>query len=88
LKPVRGANESTQYNAVVGHESLLESRVEPIGVNPVNGCLWSTLDRLGQLRGQLEGELQPVLRKQDSDQFDLERATATVRTVAQQLGPG
>jgi predicted nucleotidyltransferase component of viral defense system len=32
LAPLCGANESTQYNAVVGYESLLESRVEPIGV--------------------------------------------------------
>jgi hypothetical protein len=32
VAPLRGANESTQYNAVVGYESLLESRVEPIGV--------------------------------------------------------
>lgn len=176
LAPLRGANESTQYNAVVGYRSLLESRVEPIGVevglreptlvapqqapsntmvlNPVNGrplvdasfvsCLsfqeamaeklraaltrrdvairdffdvdhavrHGTLDvqdrallellgrklqvagagavdvsadRLGQLRGQLEGELQPVLRKQDFDQFDLERAIRTVRAVALQL---
>jgi hypothetical protein len=177
LTPLRGANESTQYNAVVGYRSLLESRVEPIGVevglreptlvapqqapsntmvlNPVNGrplvdasfvsCLsyqeamaeklraaltrrdvairdffdvdhavrHGTLDvqdrallellrrklqvagagaadvsadRFSQLRGQLEGELQPVLRKQDFDQFDLERAIRTVRAVARQLG--
>jgi len=179
LAPLRGANESTQYNAVVGYRSLLESRVEPIGVevglrepalvapqrapantmvlNPVNGhplidaLLVSCLshreamaeklraaltrrdvairdffdvdhavlhgrldvqdrallellrrklqvagagsadvsdDRLGQLSGQLEGELQPVLRKQDFEQFDLDRAIRTVRAVAQQLASG
>jgi predicted nucleotidyltransferase component of viral defense system len=177
VAPLRGANESTQYNAVVGYESLLESRVEPIGVevglrepvlvapqlasaktmllNPVNGrplvnvflvsCLSHqeamaeklraaltrrdvairdffdvdhavrdgtldvqdrallellrrklqvagggaldvSADRFSKLRGQLEGELQPVLRKQDFDQFDLERAIRTVRAVARQLG--
>jgi predicted nucleotidyltransferase component of viral defense system len=176
LAPLRGANESTQYNAIVGYRSMLESRVEPIGIevglrepvlvaprqaslntmvlNPVDGrplidafpvpCLShpeamaeklraaltrrdvairdffdvdhavvsGTLDvqdrtlldllrrklrvggtgavdvsedRLGQLRGQLEGELQPVLRKQDFDQFDLDRAIRTVRALAQQL---
>jgi predicted nucleotidyltransferase component of viral defense system len=176
LAPFRGANESTQYNAVVGYESLLESRVEPLGIevglrepalvapqqtslksmvlNPVDGrplinaflvsCLSHqeamaeklraaltrrdvairdffdvdhavlngaldvqdgallellrrklqvggtgvvdvSADRLGQLHGQLEGELQPVLRKQDFNQFDLERAIRTVRAVARQL---
>ncbi len=29
---LRGANESTQYNAVVGYESLLDQHVEPIGI--------------------------------------------------------
>lgn len=177
LAPLRGANESTQYNAVVGYRSLLESRVEPISVevglreptlvapqqapsntmvlNPVNGrplvdasfvsCLSYqeamaeklraaltrrdvairdffdvdhavlngrldvrdrsllellrrkkevagagavdvSAERLEQLSGQLEGELQPVLRKQDFDQFDLDRAIRTVRAVALQLG--
>jgi predicted nucleotidyltransferase component of viral defense system len=176
LAPLRGANESTQYNAVVGYRSLLESRVEPIGVegglreltlvapqqapsntmvlNPVNGrplidafvvsCLSHleamaeklrasltrrevairdffdvdhavlngrldvrdrsllellrrrlevagvgavdiSAERLGQLSGQLEGELQPVLRQQDFDQFDLDRAIQTVRAVALRL---
>ena len=32
VEPLRGANESTQYNAVVGYESLLDSHVEPIGI--------------------------------------------------------
>ena len=32
VEPFRGANESTQYNAVVGYESLLDSHVEPIGI--------------------------------------------------------
>jgi hypothetical protein len=152
VAPLRGANESTQYNAVFGYESLLESRVDPIGVevglrepvlaapqqassktmllNPVNalplvdaflvsclslqeamvrngtldlqdrtlldllrrklqvagaGAVDVSADRFGQLRGQLEGELQPVLRKQDFDEFDLERAIRTVRAVAREL---
>ena len=29
---LRGANESTQYNAIVGYESLLDSGVEPISI--------------------------------------------------------
>lgn len=32
VQPLRGANQSTQYNAVVGYESLLDSHVEPIGI--------------------------------------------------------
>lgn len=32
VEPLHGANESTQYNAVVGYESLLDSHVEPIGI--------------------------------------------------------
>jgi len=177
IEPLLGANESTQYNAVVGYESLLDSHVEPIGIevglreptlttphqgssktmllNPVNGrplvdafpvsCLSyqeamaeklraaltrrdvairdffdvdyavrnGALDisdrsllellrrklqvpgtprldispgRAGELRGQLEVELRPVLRVQDFAQFDLERGLETVRAVARQLG--
>jgi predicted nucleotidyltransferase component of viral defense system len=32
VEPLRGANESTQYSAAVGYESLLDSHVEPIGI--------------------------------------------------------
>jgi predicted nucleotidyltransferase component of viral defense system len=32
VEPLRGANESTQYNAVVGYESLFDSHVEPIAI--------------------------------------------------------
>jgi predicted nucleotidyltransferase component of viral defense system len=32
VEPLQGANESTQYNAVVGYESLLDSHVEPIDI--------------------------------------------------------
>jgi predicted nucleotidyltransferase component of viral defense system len=32
IEPLHGANESTQYNAAVGYESLLDSHVEPIGI--------------------------------------------------------
>ena len=35
-------------------------------------------DRVGQLRGQLEAELRPVLRERDFAQFDLGRAVATI----------
>lgn len=32
VEPLRGANKSTQYNAVVGYESLLDSHIEPMSV--------------------------------------------------------
>ena len=32
VEPLRGANSSTQYNATVGYESLLDSHVEPISI--------------------------------------------------------
>ena len=32
VQPLRGANESTQYNAIVGYASLLDSHVEPISI--------------------------------------------------------
>jgi predicted nucleotidyltransferase component of viral defense system len=32
VEPLRGANQSTQYSAVVGYESLLDSHSEPIGI--------------------------------------------------------
>lgn len=32
LEPLEGANNSTQYNAVVGYESLVDSRVEPVSI--------------------------------------------------------
>ena len=177
IEPLRGANASTQYNAVVGYASLLDSHLEPIGIevglrepilttphqgssktmllNPINErplvgafpvsslsyqeamaeklraaltrrdvairdffdvdyavrygpldtndrALLDVLrrklqvpgtapvdvppDRVGQLRGQLEVELQPVLREQDFAQFDLERAVGIVHAVARRLG--
>jgi len=177
VEPLRGANESTQYNAVVGYESLLDAHEEPLSIevglrepilttghrgasktmllNPISGqplvdafpvlCLSyqeamaeklraaltrrdvairdffdvdyavrnGALDtgdrallellrrklqvpgtaavdvlpgRMGQLRGQLESELRPVLRERDFTQFDLDRAVAIVDTVARQLG--
>jgi hypothetical protein len=177
VQPLGGANESTQYNALVAYESLLDSHVEPIGIevglreptltaprqglsktmllNPINGqplvdaltvtCLSYqetmaeklraaltrrevairdffdvdyavrnqaldtrdralldllrrklqvpgtaavdvSLDRVGQLRSQLEADLRPVLREQDFAQFDLERAVGIIDSVARQLG--
>jgi len=176
VDPLRGANNSTQYNAVVGYESLTDGHIEPVSIevgvrepnmteavqgasktallNPINGmplvaehavvCLsyqeaiaeklraamcrrevairdffdvdhavrsagfnalepaflellrrkiaiprTGTVDvsapRLGQLQRQLEAQLRPVLREREFAQFDLERAVATVRAVAQAL---
>lgn len=31
-EPLRGTNNSTQYNAVVGYESLIDSHLEPVGI--------------------------------------------------------
>ena len=176
VDPLRGANNSTQYNAVVGYESLTDGHIESVSIevgvrepnmteavqgasktallNPINGrplvgehavvCLsyqeaiaeklraamcrrevairdffdvdhvvrsagfnarepaflellrrkiaipgTGTADvsapRLGQLQRQLEAQLRPVLREREFAQFDLERAIATVRAVAQAL---
>lgn len=32
VDPLRGANNSTQYNAVVGYESLIDGHIEPVGI--------------------------------------------------------
>lgn len=176
IEPLRGANQSTQYDAVVGYESLLDSHLEPIGIQvglreptlttprrepsktllisplrgtplvepfpvPVlsyreamaeklraaltrrdvairdyfdvdhavrNGGLVvsdrALLDllrrklqvpgtapvdvspgRLGQLPGQVETELRPVLRAREFAQFDLALSLETVRAIARQL---
>ncbi len=41
--------------------------------------------KLGALRRQLAGQLQPVLRAADFDQFDLQRAFSTVQTLTKHL---
>jgi len=61
---------------------LLRRKLQVPGTAPMD----VSPDRLGQLRGQLEVGLRPVLREQDFAQFDLERAVEIVRTVARQLG--
>ena len=45
-----------------------------------------SLERVGQLRKQLDGELRPVLREQDFAPFDLDRAIALVVGLARRLG--
>jgi len=176
LEPFRGANNSTQYNATVRYESLLDGHVEPVSIeigvreptlldlhegaaktallDPVNGralvetyavpCLsyreamaekvraalcrrevairdffdvdhavrggaFDPLEpeflnllrrkleiprtgpvdtspgRMEQLRRQVDAQLRPVLREQEFAQFDLQRATETVRRVAQEV---
>ena len=174
VEPILGVNNSTQYNAVVGYQSLIDGHLEPVSIevgvrepnmmdahqgvsktmllDPIGGqalveayavrCLpyreamaeklraalcrrevairdffdidhgvrggrlntgeaalldllrrklavpgTAPLDvsaeRMGQLRRQLNAELRPVLREQEFVQFDLERAIATARAVAQ-----
>lgn len=176
LAPLSGANNSTQYNATLGYESLIDGHVEPISIevgvreptmldghrgaartlllNPVNeqplvahypvaclsyqelmaekvraalcrrevairdffdvdhavqlgilnplapdfvkllrrklevprtGAVDISVDRVEQLRRQLEAQLRPVLREHDFDRFDLERAIQTLKRVAQEL---
>jgi len=176
VDPLRGANNSTQYNAVAGYQSLIDGHIEQVSIevgvreptmmesqegasktallNPINGqplvevipvpCLsyseamaeklraalcrrevairdffdvdhaarnagvdvhdaafldllrrkltipgTAPLDvsaeRMEQLQRQLEAQLRPVLRDQEFEQFDLERAIGTVRAVAQAL---
>ena len=176
LEPFRGANNSTQYNATVRYESLLDGHVEPVSIeigvreptlldlhqgaaktallDPVNGralvetyavpCLsyreamaekvraalcrrevairdffdvdhavrggaFDPLEpeflnllrrkleiprtgpvdtspgRMEQLRRQVDAQLRPVLREQEFAQFDLQRATETVRRVAREV---
>ena len=177
IEPLRGFNNSTQYNAVFGYRSLLDSNLELISVevglrephieepqrgmattallNPMNRlalvdgfpvrCLSypeamseklraalsrrevairdffdidhavqsrrcdpedSTLidllrrklaipgtgpvdvspERMGPLPQQLETQLRPVLRKRELAAFDLDRAIATIRGIAQRVG--
>jgi len=176
-EPLSGANNSTQYNAVIGYTSLIDGHTEPVSIevgvrepnlldpyegvsktallNPINGqalvevyavpCLSYSeamaeklraalcrsevairdffdvdhaarnaglnalepafmdllrrkiaiprtgpvdvsADRMEQLRRQLEAQLRPVLRDKEFNRFDLDRAIATVRAVAQALG--
>jgi len=61
---------------------LLRRKLQVPGTAPLD----VSPDRIGQLRGQLEAELRPVLREQDFAQFDLERAVGIVDSVARQLG--
>ncbi len=61
---------------------LLRRKLRVPGTAPVD----VSRDRVGQLRRQLEADLRPVLRERDFAQFDLERATGIVDSVARQLG--
>ncbi len=176
LDPLRGANNSTQYNARVGYESLLDGHLEPVSIEvgvreptmldaydgaagtlvldpltgkalvetyrvaclsceeamaekvraalcrrevairdwfdvdhavhagilkpgkaefvdllrrklaiPGTGAIDISADRMAQLRRQVDGQLRPVLRQREFARFDLDRAIATVRRVAEEL---
>ena len=50
---LRGANESTQYNAVVGYVSLLDAHVEPIGIEVGLRELTLTAPHQGSLKTML-----------------------------------
>ncbi len=64
-----------QLLALIG-KKLAVTGNEPVDVSE---------SKLAVLRRQLAGQLQPVLRAGDFEQFDLERAFRTVQTVANQL---
>lgn len=53
---------------------------------PANDALDLTASRLAKLRTQLEPRLRPVLRQEDYDCFDLDRAFAKIVEVANLLG--
>ncbi len=61
---------------------LLRAKLAVRGTGPVD----VSQQRLDQLRPQLEGQLRPVLRAIEFDQFDLDRAFAIVGGVADGLG--
>jgi hypothetical protein len=60
---------------------LLRRKIEIPGNDSVN----VSEDRMRQLLRQVEAQLRPVLRKQDFERFDLDRAIAAVREVARAL---
>lgn len=64
--------------------SLLALTREKLAI-PGNDPLDVSPARLDRLRTQLHAQLKPVLRERDFGTFDLERAIATVRAVAQAL---
>lgn len=61
---------------------LLQDKVAAEGTGPVD----VSSQRLQQLATQLDAQLRPVLRSQDFEQFDLNRAFDTVATVAHAIG--
>ncbi len=73
---VRKPGLTTRGAEIVGlvRRKLAVPGNEPVNVGP---------DRQAELRGQLEAQLKPVLRKRDFDEFDLDRAFAVVAEMAQ-----
>jgi Nucleotidyl transferase AbiEii toxin, Type IV TA system len=65
---LRGANESTQYNAVVGYVSLLDAHVEPIGIEVGLRELTLTAPHQGSLKTML---LNPINGQPLIDDFSV-----------------
>jgi hypothetical protein len=63
---------------------VLRRKLEVPGTPPVD----LSPARVGEMRAQRLTELRPVLREQDFDEFDLERAIETVRSIARRVGRG
>jgi len=59
---------------MVPEDAELRSLVKQKLAVPGNDAISIGPDRLAQLRGQLETRLKPVLRQEDFDGFDLDRA--------------
>jgi hypothetical protein len=53
---------------------------------PGTGAVNVSPERLDDLRQQVDAQLRPVLRPREFDLFDVDRAFATVRGVAEGLG--
>lgn len=61
--------------------ALITRKVEMPGTNPID----LRQERVNALRGQVEGRLRPVLRSEEFEAFNLERAVDIVATVAREV---
>jgi hypothetical protein len=100
-EPLSGSNMSKQYIGRFTYQSFVTGQRESIKVEVGDHQLLALVgkklavtgnepvdiseSKLATLRRQLVGQLQPVLRAGDFEQFDLERAYRTVQELANQL---
>jgi len=79
--PLTGANNSTQYTAIISYHSLLIRLIRQKLAVPGNDPVDLSDSRLSDLRVQLEAQLKPVLRTRDFNEFDLDRAVQTATAI-------